>query len=97
MYKSQVLNSSHIMTLLIYNDVPETLHAFCNIDVFIKGNVLRVTFKRIFFEDVILNVFIFNMYLLKIKTLLFNIKFRTCMICDVYIRLIWREAHGPHR
>lgn len=42
------------LTLLIlwrfsYNDVPEILHAFCTIDVFIKGNVLRVTFKRFFF------------------------------------------------
>lgn len=92
------------LTLLIlwpfsYNDVPEILHAFCTIDVFIKGNVLRVTFKRFFFEDVILNVFIFNMYLLKIKNsfLILTIKFSTCMICVVYIRLIWREAHGPHR
>lgn len=44
-------------------------------------------YKDFFFEDVILNVFIFNMYLLKIKTLLLNIKFSTCMIYVVYIRL----------
>lgn len=88
-----------ILWCFLYNDVFEILYVFCIIDVFIKGNVLCVIFKRFFFEDVIFNVFIFNMYLLKIKNffLILIIKFSICMICVVYIRLIWREVYGLYR